>query len=126
MPPRLKIFFDGGCRPAPDGMEIAVAMGGKVKIVRDLGSGSCMEAEWLALQHALHLARDLPVDRIVLLGDAMAVIGQATGAVKCRGDNIRHLEAFRLLTGTAGPPRIRYIKRAQNLAGIALDHLPGR
>ena len=112
-----KIFFDGGCRPNPGVIEIAVVAGGVAHILRDHGHGSCMDAEWLALIYAAQIARTL--GDCVLLGDAAAVIDQANGTVRCRGANMAHRDAFRTVAGGTRP-RIRYIKRTQNLAGIAL------
>jgi ribonuclease HI len=119
MTSRIKVFFDGGCRPNPGEMEVAVVAAGRTHILRDLGPGTSEDAEWLALIHALKIARSLDTADLVLLGDAVGIIGQANGTVKCRGAGIRHLETFRSLASEA-PPRIRYIKRTQNLAGIAL------
>jgi ribonuclease HI len=115
----LKIFFDGGARPNPGAIEIAVVARGEAHIRRDIGHGTSMDAEWMALIHALEIARSLGSRDTVLLGDAAAVIAQAGGAARCRGAGVRHLARFRDLAG-AQPPRIRYIKRTQNLAGIAL------
>lgn len=123
MASRVKIFFDGGCRPNPGAMEIAVVVGGQAHILRGLGHGTSMDAEWLALIHALRIAQSLGLADYVLMGDAAAVVGQARGSVKCRGAGIGHLQAFRALDSPAGPPRIRYVKRSQNLAGIALARL---
>jgi ribonuclease HI len=123
---RLKIFFDGGCRPNPGSMEIAVVMGGHVHISRDIGHGTGMDAEWLALIHALRLAKGFGTANIILLGDGAAVINQANGTVKARGANLLHLNEFRALRAESPAPRIRYIKRAQNLAGIALARLHPR
>lgn len=117
---RVKIYFDGGCRPNPGAMELAVVAAGQAHVLRALGHGTSMDAEWLALIHALRVARELGAADAVLLGDSVAVIGQANGTVKCRGPAGAHLEALRALAGAAGMPRIRYIKRSQNLAGIAL------
>ena len=50
---RIKIYFDGGCRPNPGRMETAVVTGGAAVVVRDAGIGSSMDAEWLALIAAL-------------------------------------------------------------------------
>lgn len=119
MPSRVKIFFDGGCRPG--GMETAVVIGGRAHIQRDLAPGTGMEAEWLALIHAVRLARELGLADPQFLGDSLAVVNQANGDAKCRGAHIGHLEAFRSLAPAA--PRIRHIKRSQNLAGIALARL---
>ena len=117
---RTKIYFDGGCRPNPGAMEIAVVSGGVVEIDRDVGTGSSMDAEWLALIAALRLAWRRGLSDFVLLGDAAAVVAQANGAVRPRGSAVRHLATFRELAGDGPVPRVRHIRRTQNLAGIAL------
>ncbi|MDR6834160.1 MULTISPECIES: reverse transcriptase-like protein [unclassified Sphingopyxis] len=117
---RTKIYFDGGCRPNPGVMEIAVVVGGVAEIDRDAGTGSSMDAEWLALIAALRLAQARGMKDFLLLGDAAAVVAQANGAVAARGGAAAHLAAFRALVGDGPPPRVRHIKRTQNLAGIAL------
>ena len=117
---RIKIYFDGGCRPNPGKMETAVVTGGAAMVVRDAGIGSSMDAEWLALIAALRLARDLRLTNFVLLGDAAAVVEQANDVVRARGDAAGHLATFRALVGDGPVPNIRHIKRTQNLAGIAL------
>ena len=120
MAARIKIYFDGGCRPNPGAMEIAVVVRGVAHIEHGIGHGTGMDAEWLALIAALRIGQSLGVVDYVLLGDAAAVIHQATGQAKCRGGNAVHLAAFHELAGAGVLPRIRYIKRTQNLAGIAL------
>ena len=122
---RTKIYFDGGCRPNPGTMEIAVVIAGRAYVIPDLGTGTSMRAEWLALIHALRLACDQQLADIVLLGDSAAVIAQASGTAKCRGDSVQHKAEFLALAGDR-PPLIRYIKRTQNLAGIALMRLHDR
>ncbi|MGZ8337059.1 MAG: reverse transcriptase-like protein [Allosphingosinicella sp.] len=122
----MKVYFDGGCRPNPGAMEIAVVARGQTHILRNLGHGTSLDAEWLALIHALKIAQSLGVADFVLLGDSAAVVGQAGGAAKSRGAGLRHLEAFRALASPASPPRIRRIRRTQNLAGIALAMLHPR
>jgi len=117
---RIKIYFDGGCRPNPGRMETAVVTGGAATVVRDAGIGSSMDAEWLALIAALRLAQDLRLTNFVLLGDAVAVVEQANDVVRARGEAAGHLAAFHALVGDGPAPTIRYIKRTQNLAGIAL------
>lgn len=120
---RIKVFFDGGCRPNPGRIEIAVVALGQTHIRRDLGHGTNGDAEWLALIEALRIARSF--DDFVLLGDALAVIAVANGRAKARGAAIGHLAAFRELA-EARPPLIRHVGRAQNLAGIALARLHPR
>ena len=122
----MKVFFDGGCRPAPAGMELAVVIGGQHHVRRDLGPGTSMDAEWLALIEAMRLARALDLVDPVLLGDAAAVIAQANGAARCPAAHARHLATFRLLPSPRGRVRLRHVRRTQNLAGIALAALHPR
>jgi ribonuclease HI len=120
MPSAIKVFFDGGCRPNPGAMALAVVAAGRTHIVRDLGHGTSTDAEWLALIEALRIAQSLGTDDFVLLGDSANVVAQANGAAKPRGASIAHLDRFRALAAIGTRPRIRHIKRTQNLAGIAL------
>jgi ribonuclease HI len=121
MPKRLKIFFDGGCRPNPGRMEAAVVARGVTHFFDDLGNGTNNDAEWLALIAALRLAQKLGVTEFVLLGDSAVVIAQANRVQKCRTSALQaHLDAFEAIGGLR-PARIRRIARSQNLAGIALD-----
>ena len=124
---RIKIYFDGGCRPNPGRMETAVVTGGAAVVVRDAGIGSSMDAEWLALLHALEIARELGVADVVLLGDSSLVIGQAGGIATCRSARFaQYLAAYRTAAAGFDRVRLRRIGRAQNLAGIALERLHGR
>lgn len=123
---RTKIYFDGGARPNPGAMEIAVVCRGVAHVERDIGIGGSLDAEWLALIAALRLARAQELDDVLLLGDAAAVVAQANGAVPARGRAAEHLAAFRTLVGEEPGPRVRHIGRAQNLAGIALARLHPR
>ncbi len=117
---RIKIYFDGGCRPNPGRMETAVVIGGAAVVVRDAGIGSSMDAEWLALIAALRLAQDMGLANYILLGDAAAVVEQANGIVRARGEAAAHLANFLALVGEGPIPHVRHIRRTQNLAGIAL------
>lgn len=104
-------------------MELAVVIGGRGHIEQGLGSGTSMDAEWLALIAAMRLAHQRGLVDPVLLGDALAVIAQANGTVRCPPSCTRHMQAFAALPQPAGRVRIRYVKRTQNLAGIALAKL---
>jgi len=91
----LRLYFDGGSRPNPGAIEIAVVVRGVEHIVTDLGPGDNSDAEWMAAIHALHVARDLGAARVDLRGDSMLVISQARGTVPCRSDSLRaHLKQF--------------------------------
>jgi len=114
----VKIWFDGGCRPNPGAIEIAVVIRGSTRIERDLGSGDNEDAEWLALLRALALAKAEEVGDVILIGDALSVIRQAKGEQRGRQPWIdRFHEARRGFNRL----RLRHVRRHQNLAGIALD-----
>lgn len=116
----LKLFFDGGCRPNPGPMETAVATRGQVWHRRDIGHGTNDQAEWHALLDALDVARDLGAQDIVLLGDSALVVAQASGTAKPGAPFAAFHAAFAAKAAAFTRLRIRRIKRAQNLAGIAL------
>lgn len=117
---RLKIFFDGGCRPNPGRIEAAVVVRGVPHLFDDLGHGTNSDAEWLALICALELTQTLSLTDIELIGDALEVIQQAQRAIGA--GRAKHGHAAKFLVLIAGKPlaRIRWIRREQNLAGIAL------
>lgn len=120
----MKIFFDGGCRPNPGAMQAAIVARGVVFHVASLGHGTSEQAEWLALLHGLSVAEKMDIRDIVLLGDAAGVIAQANGTAKCRNDAC--LEQFQKQAATFDRVRVRYIRRNQNLAGIALGKIGER
>ena len=93
-----------------------------VTYVQDnLGSGTNTDAEWLALIHALEVAQALGEPRFELIGDARVVVDQANRVARCRTEALQaHLERFTALAERTPPVHIRWIGRAQNLAGIAL------
>ncbi len=118
---RLRIFFDGGCRPNPGRMEIATVARGVIYKRDDVGQGSGEEAEWLALLHAVRIAVELGVDDVELVGDSRSVINHANGVGTCRDATLRqHLEAYRTAVAVIPRVRLRAIPRSKNLAGIAL------
>ena len=120
--PELKLFFDGGCRPNPGRMSVAVVARGKAYVETDMGVGTNSDAEWLALLHAMEVARTLGADDLVLLGDSMLVVTQANGTAKCRGPVLQaHLARFAELKPGFRRLRIRHTGRTSNLAGIALE-----
>lgn len=118
---RLKIFFDGGCRPNPGRMETAVVVGGATHLQSDCGTGDSNEAEWLACIYAAEIAVSIGARDVVFLSDSALVVGQASGLAKCRRNDFQtHLEKFRSIADNFDRMRIRKIPRNQNLAGIAL------
>ncbi|WP_375402131.1 reverse transcriptase-like protein [uncultured Sphingomonas sp.] len=118
---RLPVFFDGGCRPNPGAMELAVVLGGRTYRRADLGEGDSNEAEWLALLHAVGLAAAAGGRDVVFVGDSALVIGQARGTQRCRDPRLQvHLDAFHAAVAAIPRHRFRQVPRSRNLAGIAL------
>lgn len=121
MTARLKLFFDGGCRPNPGPIETAVVIGGTVHIRDDLACGDNNEAEWLALLHAVELARAAGARDVLFVGDSAVVIAQASGAGRCRSPQLQpHLDAYRAAVSGFDRIVLRCVPRTKNLAGIAL------
>ncbi|WP_225204698.1 ribonuclease HI [Novosphingobium huizhouense] len=116
---RVKVFFDGGCRPNPGAMECAVVTGGEAFVRDDLGQGGSHEAEWRAAIEALRLARARGLTDFVLLGDALAVIAVIEGRTRPRPEAAPLLAQFEALAG-GEKVRVRHVPRARNLAGTAL------
>lgn len=124
---RLKVYFDGGCRPNPGRIEVAVVARGVTCFFDDLGVGTSDDAEWLALRAALRLAHSLGGREFDLIGDNAHVIAQANGTSRCRTPQaLAHYAAFQDCAAPAPPRRIRWTPRSQNLAGIALAGRRGR
>lgn len=123
----VKIYFDGGARPNPGPIEVAVVLRGVAHVADNLGHGSNLDAEWLALIAALRLAQETACAAFDLVGDAAHVIAVASGTAPCRGAaQAAHLATFLALAKARPPRRIRWTPRAQNLAGIALAARHGR
>lgn len=115
---RLTLWFDGSARPNPGPMTIAIVARGQAILHRLDRVGDSTSAEWAALLAAVDHARVLAADDILLLGDARAVIEQASGRWRCPGDG-----RARFAAATASFTRVtlRHVGRSHNLAGIALD-----
>lgn len=117
---RVKVFFDGGCRPNPGAIEAAVVIRGTPYLFGDLGQGTNSDAEWLALIQALRQAQSLGLGDIVLIGDAREIIDHANEALRTGRARLTHAATLLDLAKATPNLRIRWIRRAQNLAGIAL------
>jgi len=117
---RTKVFFDGGCRPNPGPIEVAAVIRGVAHLRDGIGKGSNGDAEWCALLHALELARAQGLTEVELVGDARAVIEAADRALRTGHATCDYEARLLALAAVVPPARIRWIKRQQNLAGIAL------
>ncbi|MFC0206266.1 ribonuclease HI [Novosphingobium soli] len=117
---RVKVFFDGGCRPNPGPIEAAVVIRGTIHLFDDLGHGDNADAEWLALIRALELAQAQALPSFELIGDALDVIRRANRALQDGAHTSGHAARFVALATVTPPLRVRWLRREQNLAGIAL------
>lgn len=123
---RLKVFFDGGCRPNPGPMEAAAVVRGTPYFFDDIGAGSNTDAEWHALRCAIVLARDLGLRDVEFVGDSLEVTRAANIALSTGRAMSEQAGSFLAILAQYRPGRIRWIKREQNLAGIALEARRGR
>jgi len=118
---RLKIYFDGGCRPNPGALEVAVVARGATYFFDNLGCGTSSDAEWLALRLALQVAQSLGEPDFDLIGDSLEVIQQANGSSRCSSiASAHHLAKYEECAASGRPRRLIWSPRRQNLAGIAL------
>lgn len=118
---RLKVYFDGGCRPNPGVIEVVVVVRGTAHFFDDLGTGTNTDAEWLALRMALQVAQSLGEADFDLIGDSLEVVRLASGACRPGSDTAAaHLARYEADAAHGRPRRIRWTPRTQNLAGIAL------
>lgn len=119
---RTTLYFDGGCRPNPGPIELAIVLRGVANVRDDGRTGDNNLAEWLALLWAAETAVQAGGTDVLFLGDSTLVVDQARGRTKCRTAAFAECRA-RFLAITAGLSRVtlRQVPRAKNLAGIALQ-----
>ena len=117
----MTFFFDGGCRPNPGPIEVAVVSAGYAYFRDGLGDGDNNEAEWLALLFAAELAAGAGASDALFVGDSAVVVAQADGRSRCRSAHLQpHLDAFRTVAAAIPRVRLKHVRRSKNLAGIAL------
>lgn len=118
---RIKVFFDGGCKPNPGTIEVAVVARGANYFFDDLGCGTNSDAEWMALRLGLQVAQSLGEPDFDLIGDSLEVIRQASGVSLPGSDAAaEHLARYEESAANGRPRRVKWTPRGQNLAGIAL------
>jgi ribonuclease HI len=102
-------------------MEAAVVVRGQARFFDDLGMGSNTDAEWQALFCAVSVARGLGEKDVEFVGDSREVTRLAQLALTTGRAPSGYVAAFLALVADYRPGRIRWIKRHQNLAGVALE-----
>jgi ribonuclease HI len=124
----MHFHFDGGCKPNPGIMEVAVVIPGAppVRHHQRLGQGTNNEAEWIALLWAMEIARDRSDTRPGFYGDSQLIVNQANGVWKVHKEHLKpYVAEFHRLRQNFQVITIHYVPRAQNLAGIFLERLGG-
>ena len=117
----MTLYFDGGARPQPGRMEIAVVVAGRVFIRDDIGDGDNCTAEWLALRYAAAIACVAGARDVVFIGDARTIVEQALGNWRCRSPQLQpHLAAYRQAIAGLARVHVRHVPRSKNLAGFEL------
>jgi ribonuclease HI len=122
----MKIYFDGGCKPNPGKMEVAIVLdyenGTVVPFKQYLDHGTNNEAEWLAFLWALDTAVGLgDTQNTTIHGDSQIVCNGAIGTWKVNADNLKPFKAEcdRMKVNFKG--RIVHLRRHLNLAGLYLE-----
>ncbi|NIJ28675.1 ribonuclease HI [Sphingomonas insulae] len=117
----MTVYFDGGARPNPGRMEIAVVTGGRSHVRDDVGQGDNCTAEWLALCFAAEIARAAAAQDVLFVGDSRTIVEQALGRWACRSPQLQpHLAAYRAIVAAIPRVHVRHVRRSKNLAGYAL------
>jgi ribonuclease HI len=106
-------------------MEVGVVACGDKNILyheRNLGRGTNNVAEWLALIYAMRIAISLGQTDVEIVGDSMLVVNQANGTWQCKKEELKgFLAEFKAIKPSFRSIKVAHVRRAYNLAGIALE-----
>jgi ribonuclease HI len=121
----MKYYFDGGCKPNPGQMEVAVVSDdGAVKRHGFVGMGTNNEAEWLAFIWACNLALENGHTDLTISGDSKLVICQALGEWRVKHEALRPFyETFKALRPKFTNLKLVHVLRGKNPAGHYIESL---
>lgn len=122
----MRIYFDGGCRPNPGQMDVAVVLEpikGKreVNTALRIGSGTNNIAEWSAACWAAEIAQRKGVKSFTLVGDSMLVVNQLNGVYKVSDKFKPFYARFMEITQGMDVAAI-HVYRHNNPAGFELEY----
>jgi ribonuclease HI len=124
----MKIYFDGGCKPNPGKMEVAIVVdhgnGQYDKHHERLTDGTNNVAEWAAFLWALGTAIEMgDTQNITILGDSQNVCKAAAGQWKVHAEHLKPYkrECDRMMVNYHG--RIQHVKRDLNIAGHYIEEV---
>lgn len=91
----MKVYADGGCKPNPGTMAVAVVTeNNEVWFSQLLGNGTNNIAEYLAVQMAAVEAWGKNIQQFTMCIDSILVLQQLTGKWKCRDTELQpHMRA---------------------------------
>jgi ribonuclease HI len=122
----IEVYFDGGCKPNPGMMEIAVVIAGETNLTFHdrLGMGTNNQAEWLSLLAAMIWLIDKEIREATFIGDSALVVNQANGTWKCNHPDLRkHLDEFKVLRRHFDQIKLKHVLRDKNLAGHVIEEV---
>lgn len=125
----MKLFFDGGCKPNPGKMEVAVVSAdGSIKEHQHIHWGTNNEAEWIALLWAMEIAISTGAHggRVIISGDSKLAISQAQGVWQVKQDSLKTFKKeFDRLNLQFADLRLIHVLRDQNPAGHYIEEISG-
>ena len=121
----MKLYVDGGCRPNPGTMAVAVTdKNGNILVKKLLWEGTNNEAEYLAVLEALRYAKQNNINEVTILTDSQLVERQLNGFWSI---NEEHLQSYwkrvKLYMEKFKTVEINKIPRNKNPAGKILEKL---
>lgn len=122
---KAKMYFDGGCRPNPGKMKIAVIFLGSYELhtIEELpDQGTNNLAEWIAFVSGLQAAVNVGIDELEVYGDSQLVVNQFKGDYRVKKEELKPLyEKAIELAKNFKSLSITHVPRGTNIAGIYLE-----
>lgn len=121
----LELYFDGGCKPNPGKMEVAVTVTGSNKYLYEkIGMGTNNEAEWIALLLTVDHAISLNAKDVTIRGDSKLIINQAKHEWKCKDTKLKkYLDEYDRLATYFDTITLEHVLRDENPAGMLIETL---
>ena len=122
----MRIYFDGGCRPNPGQMDVAIVLEpirGNMEPMTALriGHGTNNIAEWSSVVWAAEVARSKNIKSFTLVGDSMLVVNQINGIYKVSDKFKPFYDRFMEITRDM-EVNVIHVYRHKNWAGFQLEY----
>ncbi len=123
----MVLYFDGGCKPNPGKMEIAVVSdSGSIKEHARIHDGTNNEAEWLAFLWACAIAIEegLHEASLTVSGDSLLVINQAQGLWQVKQPSLAVFrDEFLAIRPLFTDLTLKHVLRGKNPAGHYIEEV---